>query len=53
MLWFYEPEDKQVTVTDVASGFQSQISADLLNGKAQLKRDFDVTEITKAEDLNR
>jgi outer membrane lipoprotein carrier protein len=45
-LWFYEPEDKQVTVTTVGAGFQSQISADLLNGTAQLKRDFEVKEMT-------
>jgi outer membrane lipoprotein carrier protein len=45
-LWFYEPEDKQVTVTTIGAGFPSQISADLLNGNAQLKRDFDVTDMT-------
>ena len=45
-LWFYEPEDKQVTVSEVSTGLQSQISADLLNGKANLKRDFKVTLIT-------
>ena len=39
-LWFYEPEDNQVTISDVGAGFKSQISADLLNGKANLKRDF-------------
>ena len=47
-LWFYEPEDKQVTVTTVGAGFQTQISADLLNGKARLKRDFAVTDMTSA-----
>jgi len=41
-LWFYEPEDKQVTVSKVSTSLQSQISADLLNGKAKLKRDFRV-----------
>lgn len=41
-LWFYEPEDAQVTVSTVGAGLQSQISADLLNGKADLKRDFQV-----------
>ena len=51
-LWFYEPEDKQVTVTTVGPGFQSQISADLLNGKAQLKRDFDVKEMTSETEGN-
>ena len=51
-LWFYEPEDKQVTVTTVGEGFQTQISADLLNGKAQLKRDFEVTEITSTTEGN-
>ena len=51
MLWFFEPEDEQVTVTEVTDGLQSQISADLLNGKAQLTRDFKVTAITKEEDL--
>jgi len=51
-LWFYEPEDKQVTVTTVGAGFQTQISADLLNGKAQLKRDFDVTEMTSTAEGN-
>ncbi len=35
-LWFYEPEDKQVMVTTVGEGLQSQVSADLLNGKALL-----------------
>jgi outer membrane lipoprotein carrier protein len=49
-LWFYEPEDKQVTVSKVSTGLQSQISADLLNGRANLKRDFQVKLITsKAE----
>ena len=50
-LWFFEPEDEQVTVTEVTDGLQSQISADLLNGNAQLTRDFKVTEITKEEDV--
>jgi len=45
-LWFYEPEDKQVTVSKVSTGLQSQISADLLNGKANLKRDFKVKRVT-------
>ena len=45
-LWFYEPEDKQVTVSEVSTGLQSQISADLLNGKANLRRDFKVKLIT-------
>ena len=45
-LWFYEPEDKQVTVSEVNTGLQSQISADLLNGKANIERDFKVTLIT-------
>lgn len=44
--WFYEPEDKQVTVSKVSTGLQSQISADLLSGKADLKRDFQVKLIT-------
>jgi outer membrane lipoprotein carrier protein len=51
-LWFYEPEDKQVTVTTVGAGFQTQIAADLLNGKAQLKRDFAVTEMTSPAEGN-
>ena len=51
MLWFFEPEDEQVTVTEVTDGLQSQISADLLNGNAQLTRDFKVTEITKEENV--
>ena len=50
MIWFYEPEDEQVTVTEVTDGLQSQISADLLNGKAQLTRDFKVREITTEAD---
>jgi len=45
-LWFYEPEEKQVTVSKVSTGLQSQISADLLSGKANLKRDFKVKWIT-------
>ena len=45
-LWFYEPEDKQVTVSTVGAGLHSQISADLLNGKANLKRDFQVALVT-------
>ena len=49
-LWFYEPEDKQVTVTTVGEGLQSQVSADLLNGKAQLTRDFTIREITAPAD---
>lgn len=44
--WFYEPEDKQVTVSKVGTGLQSQISANLLNGKADLKRDFKIRLIT-------
>jgi outer membrane lipoprotein carrier protein len=51
MLWFFEPEDEQVTVTEVSDGLQSQISADLLNGKAQLTRDFKVREITSEADV--
>ena len=51
ILWFFEPEDEQVTVTEVTDGLQSQISADLLNGNAHLTRDFKVTEITKEEDV--
>ena len=50
MIWFYEPEDEQVTVTEVTDGLQSQISADLLNGKAQLTRDFTVKDITTEAD---
>lgn len=49
-LWFYEPEDKQVMVTSVGEGLQSQVSADLLNGKAQLIRDFAIRDITAAAD---
>ena len=48
-LWFYEPEEKQVTVAKVNDGLQSQISADLLNGKAQLTKDFKVKEINAVE----
>lgn len=51
MIWFYEPEDEQVTVTEVTDGLQSQISADLLNGKAQLTRDFKVKDITTEADV--
>jgi outer membrane lipoprotein carrier protein len=49
-LWFYEPEDKQVMVTTVGEGLQSQVSADLLNGKAQLTRDFTIRDITAPSD---
>jgi outer membrane lipoprotein carrier protein len=49
-LWFYEPEDKQVMVTTVGEGLQSQVSADLLNGKAQLTRDFVIRDITTPSD---
>lgn len=49
-LWFYEPEDKQVMVTTVGDGLQSQVSADLLNGKAQLNRDFAIRDITSPSD---
>jgi outer membrane lipoprotein carrier protein len=49
-LWFYEPEDKQVMVTTVGEGLQSQVSADLLNGKAQLARDFTIRDITSPSD---
>jgi len=45
-LWFYEPEDKQVTITTVGEGLQSQVSADLLNGKADLIRDFTVRDMS-------
>jgi chaperone LolA len=51
MFWFYEPEDEQVTVAEVTDGLQSQISADLLNGKAQLTRDFKIRDITTEADL--
>ena len=51
-LWFYEPEDKQVTVSKVGGGLQSQISADLLNGNASLKRDFKVRLITSEAEKN-
>lgn len=49
-LWFYEPEEKQVMVTTAGEGLQSQVSADLLNGKAQLTRDFVVRDITSPPD---
>ena len=49
-LWFYEPEDNQVTISEVGAGLQSQISADLLNGKADLKRDFLVKLISSKEE---
>lgn len=49
-LWFYEPEDNQVTISEVGAGLQSQISADLLNGKANLKRDFLVKLVTSKEE---
>jgi len=51
-LWFYEPEDKQVTISKVGGGLQSQISADLLNGNANLTRDFKVRQIDSAPDKN-
>ena len=51
-LWFYEPEDAQVTVGEMGGGFQSQISADLLNGKANLKRDFQVTLMSAESEKN-
>jgi chaperone LolA len=53
MIWFFEPEDEQVTVAEVTKGLQSQISADLLNGKAQLTRDFTVREITTETDVQK
>ena len=49
-LWFFEPEEKQVMVTTVGEGLQSQVSADLLNGKAQLMRDFTIRDITAQAD---
>lgn len=49
-LWFYEPEDNQVTIADVGAGLHSQISADLLNGKANLKRDFLVQLVASKEE---
>jgi len=52
-LWFYEPEDKQVTMSKVGTGLQSQISADLLNGKANLKKDFQVALITPQAEKNK
>jgi outer membrane lipoprotein carrier protein len=52
-LWFYEPEDKQVTVSKVGTGLQSQISANLLNGKANLKKDFRVALITSQTERNK
>jgi len=52
-LWFYEPEDKQVTMSRVGTGLQSQISADLLNGKANLKKDFQVALITPQAEKNK
>lgn len=52
-LWFYEPEDKQVTVSEVGTGLQSQISANLLNGKANLKKDFRVALITSQTEKNK
>lgn len=47
-LWFYEPEDKQVTITTVGEGLQSQVSGDLLNGKANLSRDFTIRDMSPA-----
>ena len=51
-LWFYEPEDKQVTVSKVGTGLQSQISANLLNGKANLEKDFRGALITSQTEKN-
>ncbi len=51
-LWFYEPEDKQVTISKVGGGLQSQISAGLLNGSASLTRDFKVRLITSESEKN-
>lgn len=52
-LWFYEPEDKQVMVTTVGEGLQSQVSADLLNGKADVASDFAVRDRTTQADRER
>lgn len=52
-MWFFEPEDNQVTIAQVGDGLQSQISADLLNGKANLKRDFWVRLVGSKESENK
>ena len=52
-LWLYEPEEKQVTIGMVETGLPSEISADLLNGKANLKKDFTVQLVTVGENQDK
>lgn len=40
--WFYQPELKQVTITDFKQSFQSDLPVSFLLGVGQLRRDFTV-----------
>ena len=41
-IWFYVPQDRQVTVYEMNQGLQSEIAYRLMLGKGNLSREFDI-----------
>jgi outer membrane lipoprotein carrier protein len=41
-VWFYVPQDRQVTVYEMNQGLQSEIASRLMLGKVNLNREFDI-----------
>lgn len=41
-IWFYIPQDRQVTVYERGEGFNSEIVSKLLLGKCNLRKDFEI-----------
>jgi len=41
-IWFYVPQDRQVTVYEMNQGLQSEIASRLMLGKGNLNREFDI-----------
>jgi len=42
-VWFYIPQDRQVTVYEMNQGLQSEIASSMLLGKGDLKKEFKIT----------
>jgi outer membrane lipoprotein carrier protein len=42
-VWVYIPQDRQVTVYAMNQGLQSEIASNLILGKGNLRKDFDIT----------
>jgi outer membrane lipoprotein carrier protein len=41
-VWYYIPQDRQVTVYEMNQGLQSEIASNMILGKGNLKKEFDV-----------